>query len=214
MADDISVTPGSGATIAADDIGGGKLAQRVKPVLGADGTGVDAIGGAGATTTGTQRVVLANDQTWGTTKVSANFTRPANTTVYAAGDIISATTSTSPDLGPALSFSMPVGSGVIRRVRIRKSDQTVVSPTITLWLYEATLVPTVGDNSAFTSPMQDCIGSVDVDVTTGGTDDAVGWEACDIPFSGSTIYAQLETQTAFSPATGEVFTVDLWYLAG
>lgn len=41
MADDIAVTPGTGATVAADDIGGGKLAQRVKQVVGADGIGVD-----------------------------------------------------------------------------------------------------------------------------------------------------------------------------
>ncbi|MCP1832843.1 hypothetical protein [Bradyrhizobium sp. USDA 4545] len=40
MADDISVTPGSGATIAADDVGG-KLHQRVKLTWGPDGTGND-----------------------------------------------------------------------------------------------------------------------------------------------------------------------------
>lgn len=36
MADDIGYTPGSGATIAADDIGG-VLHQRIKMVVGADG---------------------------------------------------------------------------------------------------------------------------------------------------------------------------------
>ncbi len=41
MVDNISVTPGSGATVAADDIGAGVLAQRVKPVWGPDGTGND-----------------------------------------------------------------------------------------------------------------------------------------------------------------------------
>jgi hypothetical protein len=40
MADDIAVTPGSGATVAADDVGG-KLHQRVKVTWGPDGTGND-----------------------------------------------------------------------------------------------------------------------------------------------------------------------------
>ena len=40
MADNVGYTPGSGATIAADDIGG-VLHQRVKLGVGADGTAVD-----------------------------------------------------------------------------------------------------------------------------------------------------------------------------
>lgn len=41
MVDNIAVTAGAGTTIAADDIGAGVLAQRVKPVWGPDGTGND-----------------------------------------------------------------------------------------------------------------------------------------------------------------------------
>ncbi len=41
MSDNVAITAGSGTTIAADDIGAGVLAQRVKPVWGADGTGND-----------------------------------------------------------------------------------------------------------------------------------------------------------------------------
>jgi hypothetical protein len=40
MADNVGYTPGSGATVAADDIGG-VLHQRVKVGVGADGTAVD-----------------------------------------------------------------------------------------------------------------------------------------------------------------------------
>jgi hypothetical protein len=40
MADNVGYTPGSGATVAADDIGG-VLYQRVKPVVGVDGVAVD-----------------------------------------------------------------------------------------------------------------------------------------------------------------------------
>jgi hypothetical protein len=41
MADNINVTAGSGKTIAADDIGGGVLAQRTKTTWGPDGTAND-----------------------------------------------------------------------------------------------------------------------------------------------------------------------------
>lgn len=41
MTDNVSITAGSGTTIASDDIGAGVQAQRVKPVWGADGTGND-----------------------------------------------------------------------------------------------------------------------------------------------------------------------------
>lgn len=40
MADNIGYTPGTGATIAADDVGGA-LYQRIKPAFGADNTAVD-----------------------------------------------------------------------------------------------------------------------------------------------------------------------------
>jgi hypothetical protein len=40
MADNVGYTPGSGATVAADDIDG-VLYQRVKPVVGVDGVAVD-----------------------------------------------------------------------------------------------------------------------------------------------------------------------------
>lgn len=60
MADNIAVTPGTGATIAADDITG-VLHQRVKISLGADGSATDALDGAGAVAAGVQRVTLASD---------------------------------------------------------------------------------------------------------------------------------------------------------
>ena len=40
MADNVGYTPGSGAVVAADDIGG-VLYQRIKPVVGVDGVAVD-----------------------------------------------------------------------------------------------------------------------------------------------------------------------------
>lgn len=41
MADDVSITPGSGVVIASDDVGGGLQVQRVKATWGVDGTATD-----------------------------------------------------------------------------------------------------------------------------------------------------------------------------
>jgi hypothetical protein len=60
VADNVAVTPGTGETIAADDIAGVKH-QRVKVSLGADGSATDALGGAGAVAAGVQRMTLASD---------------------------------------------------------------------------------------------------------------------------------------------------------
>jgi hypothetical protein len=60
MADNVAITAGTGTSVAADDIAS-VFYQRVKLSLGADGSAVDAIAGAGAVGTGVQRVTLASD---------------------------------------------------------------------------------------------------------------------------------------------------------
>lgn len=60
MSDNFDVTPGSGRSVATDDIGGVHH-QRIKLSLGADGSATDALGGAGAVAAGVQRMTLASD---------------------------------------------------------------------------------------------------------------------------------------------------------
>jgi hypothetical protein len=60
MADNVAITAGSGTSIATDDIAGVQY-QRTKLSLGADGTAVDAVAGAGVVGTGVQRITLASD---------------------------------------------------------------------------------------------------------------------------------------------------------
>lgn len=63
MADNVSVTAGSGTTIAADEVpaASGIFFQRVKVGLGADGTANDWTAGAGVNGTGVARVTVATD---------------------------------------------------------------------------------------------------------------------------------------------------------
>lgn len=83
MADNVAITAGSGTTIAADDVAG-VMHQRVKLSLGADGSAVDAVGGAGAVGSSTQRVIHAGleyetvaasqtDQVLGATGATGDF---------------------------------------------------------------------------------------------------------------------------------------------
>jgi hypothetical protein len=65
MVDNINVTPGTGATVAADLVtidGASALVQRVKPVFGAPGSGADADIGAGTGGSATQRVIVDSSQ--------------------------------------------------------------------------------------------------------------------------------------------------------
>jgi hypothetical protein len=60
MVDNVAITAGAGTTVAADDISS-VYYQRVKLSLGADGSAVDAVAGAGNVSTAVQRVTLAAD---------------------------------------------------------------------------------------------------------------------------------------------------------
>lgn len=60
MADNVTITPGTGASVATDEIGGIHY-QRVKVALGADGSAADAASGAGTVSDAVQRITLASD---------------------------------------------------------------------------------------------------------------------------------------------------------
>lgn len=188
MADDLTI-PATGSVVATDEISS-KHYQRVKLVAGADGIAADS----------------------GTCTVSSNFNRPADTTAYTIGDNVSNNT-TAGSVTP-LSFALSASAGTIQRIRIRKSNEAVATPTIRLWLFESSPTPGSGDNAAFAQPLAASVGYVDVPIISAGSDDAVGWEDCHIPVTAATAYGLLQTQSAFTPASAETFTVTLWYQNG
>ena len=146
-----------------------------------------------------------------TTKVSTNFTCPNNTSHVANDNISDNSTAGSVT---KLSFAVAAGKGMITRIRVKKSDQTVATPTIRVWLWDTTFTVASGDDAAFSQPLTDALGFVDVAVTTAGTDDAVGWTNCAIPFVAGTVFGLLQTLSTFTVGASEVFTVDLWYTPG
>lgn len=202
MADNVAITAGSGTTIAADDVGGA-LHQRVKLVLGDDGAAVDAKSASSQLLVSSVVAV-----------VSANFTRPADTTAYAVGDLV-ANSTTAGSVTP-LSFSAARysgGSGIIRRARLLKTATSVTNASFKLHLYGSSPTVANGDNGAWSSIVADYLGAVDLVFSNTFTDDAMAVtgqiEIPFIPAAGSTIYGLIEARLAYTPASSEVFTVYL-----
>lgn len=150
---------------------------------------------------------------------SANFTRPADTTAYASGDLVA--NSTTAGSVAAMQFTatrIAAGSGMIRRLRLRKSGTSVTNASFRLHLFKAAPgTITNGDNGAFsTSGVADYLGALDVTMDRAFTDGATGHglpvTGSEINFklaSGQTIYGLLEARGAYTPASGETFTADL-----
>lgn len=155
------------------------------------------------------------------TNPSANFNRPADTSVYASGDLI-ANSTTAGSVTP-LSWTAArtaAGSFTIRRARLKKSGTTTTNATFRLHLYSASPTFANGDNAAWSTTESGYLGSFDLDMTAATarvfSDSAkvisapsVGTDVTVKLASGQTIYGVLEARAAYTPASTETFTVEL-----
>jgi hypothetical protein len=85
MADNFTVTAGSGITLASDDVGGVQY-RRTKLSLGADGSATDAVGGAGAVSAAVMRVTLASDDPAVASLATVTAALFAEDTAHTTGD--------------------------------------------------------------------------------------------------------------------------------
>jgi hypothetical protein len=153
--------------------------------------------------------------------ISANFSRPADTTAYVSGDLV-ANSTTAGSVTP-LSFSaarVAAGNFKVSRARLKKSNTSTTNATFRLHLYLTSPTCANGDNGAWSTTESGYLGSFDLDMTGGNgrafTDaakvigvPAVGSEIIAKLSSGSTIYGLLEARAGYTPASGETFTVEL-----
>lgn len=160
--------------------------------------------------------ITVSDTDW----LTANFTRPADTTAYAAGDAISNSTS-SPS---ALTFS-----GVAQRnngpfmighaTLLYEAAPPGTIPNIDLLLFNKTSAPTAtNDNAAFNpsnADMETCIGIIQFTsgLQTQGSSNMIYYaQPTIIAKAGSSladIYGLLRTNTAFTPGNAAKFFVAL-----
>lgn len=154
------------------------------------------------------------------TPVASAFARPADTTAYAVGDLVSNSTTAASCTYIAIPASrVAAGSGLIRRVMIRSSSQTLTNASYRVHLYNAQpATVAVGDNAAITLiDANKYLGSVDVTISQAfgsGTTGSVGYgiPSQDIAFklaSGVNVYALLEARAARTPDASEQFVIGL-----
>ena len=160
MADNILVSPGTGATIAADDIGG-VLHQRVKLSQGADGVGVDVSSAAPL------QVTLANTGANATAvKVDGSaVTQPVSGTVAISGTpTVSGTVAVSTINSVAPAFGTGVRGATVQRVTIATDDSVPVTGTF----YQATQPVSIATAPVLVAGSA-VIGKGGIDPTTPGT---------------------------------------------
>ena len=151
--------------------------------------------------------------------ISDSFTRPADTTAYAANDLIANSTTA----GSVVPLTFNVGRGGVRIVAVRlwKSDETdVANSAITLHLFGSSPTVANGDNGALSHSLSDKLGTIAVPIMVAATDEAytnVNAGDAVLPHgifhytSGGLIYGLLMATAAYSPASAEVFQCKLVY---
>jgi hypothetical protein len=152
-----------------------------------------------------------------------SFTRPADTTAYAAGDLAanSVTAGSVTPMSWTLQSTNIVGPFSLYRARLTKTTTSVTNASYRLHLYSALPAVANGDNGAFSSTQAaNYLGSIALDLTTTPgakfSDGAAGHGAMAagadanvrLP-SGTTIYGLLEVLAAYTPGSAEIFTVTL-----
>lgn len=154
-------------------------------------------------------------------RVSAEVTRPANTTAYTAGDVVSESESASTLLVLTNAVRVNAGSGYIVSARLN-TDKKSITPRFRVHLYNASDPTRSVDNLAHQDKYADSakrLGYFDLPAMTTATDttnsdmsrsqDNALRHPIVAAAATRTIYALLETLDAFTPASGEKFTLTL-----
>lgn len=144
-----------------------------------------------------------------------SFTRPADTTAYASGDLV-ANSTTAGSVAPIVLTTVQEagGSRSVQRVRLSKSGTSVTNASFRLHLYNVAPTCANGDNGAWsTTGASGYLGSVDVTIDKAFTDGATGSTALSganfVFDQAAALYGLLEARAAYTPISGEVFTVNV-----
>jgi hypothetical protein len=144
---------------------------------------------------------------------TATFTRPADTTAYAANDLVANSTTAGSVVPMTLNFSH--NNGVwFRSAVLRKSAATTTNANFRMWFLSALPTVTNGDNGAIagtflSTVLFDPIAISTSALLTGGG--ALGAAVSDAGLRElpSTCFVLLEATAAYTPGNAEVFTLNL-----
>lgn len=152
--------------------------------------------------------------------IKQSFTRPADTTAYAAGDVVCNSTS-APVIMQFNVASKEAGAlGIIQQAILIDSESVATKPDLELWLFDTTITMD-NDNAAFTptdAELLTLVGVIPFLTSTFKVGTASGNSICQvdnlgIPFNtlvgDNTLYGVLVVRNAYVPVSGETFTVRL-----
>lgn len=143
-------------------------------------------------------------------RAQASFTRPANTTAYAIGDIVNGDTVVIP-------IALPVNQpgGRITQIRLEKSGEVLTLSTFRIHFFSAShTIP--ADNAQITTLHANratYLGHVDMPIMVNdGAGSGAAFTKDDdlrIPFPGETVYAVIVALGAYVPVSAEVFNLGI-----
>jgi hypothetical protein len=158
---------------------------------------------------------------------SASFTRPADTTAYAAGDRVADSTSAATVLELTNVARGTLQAVRIERVRLRKTGPALTNAQFRVHLFRLLPTVNVNDNGVFNASsvlaladITGYVGSVDVTMDKAAV---IGARGVGAPTTGSgitceaagtsghetSLWAVIEALAAYTPASAETFTLTL-----
>jgi hypothetical protein len=146
------------------------------------------------------------------------FTRPADATPYASGDLVANSTTA----GSVVPIGIVFGSGGVTenqielsRIRLFKSTTGVTGATFRIHLFSTLPTVSAGDNAAIViaTGAAGYLGFFDIAAMqsfTDGANGAITTGSNRVVLTGTaTIYALIEARGAYTPGTSETFTLTL-----
>lgn len=147
-----------------------------------------------------------------------SFSRPANVTPYAAGQLVANAVLPASVAPVALAVArFNGGSGLITAIRLAKSTPGLDKAAFRVHLYDAAPTPAYGDGGLYqTDRATSYLGHLDLTMDAAFTDGAAGlYAAADQPVlfvtaaGSSSIYALIEARDAYTPGSSETFTLSI-----
>lgn len=209
---DLNTAIGTSASAAAGDAGGATIAGYLRKVRDQLASVINATVGGFKSYTPT-----------GLLTGSVVLQRVADANAYAVGDLVggNVTPGNAANYASIANLGRGAGEGTcLRRIRLRSDAVARQGASFMVHVFRGAPTLTVGDNGVFNNAgllatdIAKHVGEFQIALDRGGTDGAkgigvpaVGSEVIVIPDDGSTLFYALETQTAFTPVSGESFTI-------
>lgn len=194
-----------GDTMAAEEIGGIKF-ENVKVNLGAYGVNDGPVSDTNRLPAKVGNIIASE----------TSFTRPSDTTTYAAGDVVCNSTSAPTVLTFANTARLSGLGGIIQSAQLILSTRATLAGVFELWLFDTTVTAT-NDNTAWNisdAQLATAIGCVNFSVRVDGdassnciyapTNIGLAYKC-----AATSLFGVLIARNAYVPANAESFTIRL-----